>query len=218
MKKPYVASEYDEYILSTLPYVKEFYGQAISLIRHYGNPEGSLLDLGCGTGMFEKLLRNEFPALSITGIDPSPEMLKEAEKKKIPEAQFRDGVSMDLNEKDTYDVVTAIMVNHFLKTEERRIVTEKILCALRNCGLYISYENVIPNDEFLKEKELDRWQEFQIAAGKPEEKATEHRQRCGVYYYPITVEEHVGLLKETGFRHVYVFWKSYMQMGILGMK
>ena len=218
MKKPYAESEYDEYILSTLPYVTEFYGQAISLIRQYGNPEGNLLDLGCGTGMFEKLLRSAFQTLTITGIDPSAEMLKEAKKKRIPEVEFREGISMNLNVKEKYDAVTAIMVHHFMQPDERRCVTTKILHALKKGGIYISYENVIPEDEFLKEKELDRWQEFQITAGKPEEKAEEHRQRCGVYYFPITAEDHIHLLKETGFKYVNVFWKSYMQMGIFGIK
>ena len=45
-----------------------------------------------------------------------------------------------------------------------------------------------------------------------------HNLRCGVNYFPLTVSEHIELLKQTGFEHVHVFWCSYMQMGIYGIK
>lgn len=53
-------------------------------------------------------------------------------------------------------------------------------------------------------------------------KATENvyksLKKGGVNYFPLTVPEHIQLLKQTGFQHVYVFWYSYMQMGIYGVK
>lgn len=216
--RPYVPSEFDLYIQSTLPYVREFYGQTLSMIRRYGNPEGRLLDLGCGTGMLEMLLREAFPALRIEGVDPSTEMLDVAGQKQIPDVVFRQGTSQELRAEEVYDIITAIEVHHFLQPEERKNVISNIFKALKEGGIYIGFENVIPDDDYLKEQELNRWKEFQIAAGKTEEEAELHKKRCGVFYFPITVKEHIRILKETGFRHVYVFWRSHMQMGIFGIK
>ena len=41
---------------------------------------------------------------------------------------------------------------------------------------------------------------------------------CGTKYFPLTMEQHIQLLKSVGFRKVHVFWISYMQMGIYAMK
>ena len=217
--KPYIPTAYDHYILKTLPYVQEFYQQTISMIRQYGRETGKLLDLGCGTGMLEKLLREAFPELAIVAVDPSEDMLKEAEEKQVPEVEYRLGTSQELSDIEEYDVITAIMSHHLMQPEERKDVISKIYRALKKEGVFISFENVLPEeDDYLKENELSRWQQFQIEAGKPEEDAESHRARCGVFYFPITVKEHIRLLKEAGFQHVYVFWKTYMQMGIMGIK
>lgn len=42
---------------------------------------GELLDVACGTGLFEDLLRRERPGLKITGIDVSPQMLEKARER-----------------------------------------------------------------------------------------------------------------------------------------
>lgn len=216
--RPYVPAEFDQYIQSTLPYVREFYLQTLSMIRQYENTEGKLLDLGCGTGMLEMLLREAFPGLSLEGVDPSEEMLGVAKLKEIPNVVFRKGTSQELHAKEAYDIITAIEVHHFLQPEERKAVVSNIFHALKEGGIYIAFENVLPEDPELKEQELNRWKDFQIAAGKTAEEAELHKKRCGIFYFPITVEEHIRLLKDTGFRHVYVFWRSHMQMGIMGIR
>ena len=217
---PYTADSYDDHIVITLPYVQEFYRQTASLIRQYGVTNGRLLDLGCGTGTLEYTLRKEFPGLTIIAMDPSTEMLEEAKQKKIPNIEYCVGRSQDLSADEEYDIVTAIESHHFMQPEERRDVTARVFRALKDGGIYICFENVIPDDgdEYLKENELSRWQTFQIETGKSEEEAERHRGRCGTYYFPISVKDHIHLLKEAGFQHVYVFWKTYMQMGIMGVK
>ncbi|NLG04372.1 MAG: hypothetical protein GX567_11190 [Clostridia bacterium] len=54
--------------------------------------------------------------------------------------------------------------------------------------------------------------------GKSKEEAQAHLARCGVNYFPLTVRQHLKLLEETGFKQIHVFWYSYMQMGLYGIK
>lgn len=84
--------------------------------------------------------------------------------------------------------------------------------------IYICFENVIPKDEEIKSFELLRWGSYQQRHGKTEEEAKVHIARCGVHYFPLTVNQHMELLKEMGFRKIHIFWYSYMQMGIYGIK
>ena len=95
---------------------------------------------------------------------------------------------------------------------------ENVYRALKKDGIYISFENVIPEENEIKQEELFRWGRYQQRHGKTAEEAREHNARCGVNYFPLTVVGHIDLLKKTGFRFVHVFWFSYMQMGIYAVK
>ena len=48
--------------------------------------------------------------------------------------------------------------------------------------------------------------------------AEEHAKRFNNEYFPISVEEHLNLLKETGFKNVNLFWLSHMQAGFYAIK
>jgi len=65
---------------------------------------------------------------------------------------------------------------------------------------------------------LTNWQCFQIGRGKSAEAAESHIKRFGIEYLPITVEEHLALLREAGFRLVELLWFSYMQAGFYAVK
>ena len=49
------------------------------------------------------------------------------------------------------------------------------------------------------------WLDLGCGTGILEEEAKEHNARCGVNYYPITVDKHREILKNAGFKHVHVF-------------
>lgn len=44
------------------------------------------------------------------------------------------------------------------------------------------------------------------------------RNRRGVEVFPITLEQHIELLKKCGFRSVNVLWASYLQAGFWAIK
>ncbi|MGD0231966.1 MAG: hypothetical protein ABSC19_16690 [Syntrophorhabdales bacterium] len=46
----------------------------------------------------------------------------------------------------------------------------------------------------------------------------EHRSRFGKSYFPITIAEHLELLRATGFSTVEIFWLSHMQAGFYAIK
>lgn len=215
---PHRAEEYDEKILQTLPFYPEFHSQTIELIRQKQNVS-DLLDIGCGTGVLETLILREFPDIKITAIDPSVSMLEEAQKRnQTDQITYRCQSSESIEDENAFDVITAIQVHHYLQQAGREQATANIFRALRQGGYYISFENVIPEEEELLSSELERWKRYQISRGKSVDEAEAHIKRCGVNYFPISVRQHIALLRKTGFRMSYVFWKSYMQMGILGIK
>lgn len=219
---PMNAASYDNGIFNTIPYLAEFYQQTFDVIKQYQTGQLHWLDLGCGTGLLEKLAFEEFEVPEFVLVDPSEQMIEQAKEKlaTLPASpiQYICSSSETIAFDNCFEVVTAIQSHHYMKKPEREKATKHVYKALKPGGIYISFENVVSSDEEVKAKELLRWGRYMQAHGKSPEETKVHNDRCGVNYFPITVEDHISLLKECGFRHIHVFWYSYMQMGIYGIK
>lgn len=217
---PMTAKEYDSKINQTIPYFSEFYTQTIDVVEQCGYDETHWLDLGCGTGAFEELALKRFPEARFVLVDPSDKMLGQAKMKlrDYDHIEYILGKSADISFEDEFEVVTAIQSHHYMHAEERQRAVANVFRALKKDGIFVCFENVIPEDAALKERELLRWGRYQQRCGKTAEEARAHNARCGVNYFPLTVGQHIELLREAGFRAVHVFWISYMQMGVYAIK
>ncbi len=65
---------------------------------------------------------------------------------------------------------------------------------------------------------LKRWQTFLEEHGNSPEDVKMHIERRGVEVFPITIAQHLELLKKCGFRSVNVLWTSYLQAGFWAIK
>ena len=65
---------------------------------------------------------------------------------------------------------------------------------------------------------LKRWQTFLQEHGNSSEDVRMHIERRGVEVFPITIAQHMELLKKCGFRSVNVLWISYLQAGFWTIK
>ena len=116
------------------------------------------------------------------------------------------------------DVITAIQCHHYLSREGRAKATGVCYNLLKEGGVYVTFENIRPLTEEGIIIGKRYWGNFQLTYGRTEEEIKEHLERFDTEYFPITVEEHLKLLRETGFRTVELFWYSYMQAGFYCIK
>ena len=80
-----------------------------------------IIDAGTGTGDFIEVLKNVFPAASITGIDPNTESLQEAAQK-YPDFLFAEMSADKLEfEDDTFDVASISMALHHLPDVQKAL-------------------------------------------------------------------------------------------------
>lgn len=197
---PISANEYDKKINQTIPYYSEFYTQTLDVVEQCGFKGIDWLDLGCGTGSLEELAFRKFSAVNFVLVDPSEKMLEQAKiKLKNDSLQYICASSDSINFSNCFDVVTAIQSHHYMHEAERRKATECVYEAMKKGGIYIYFENIVPEDEEIKKFELLRWGKYQQRQGKTEEEAKAHNARCGKNYFPLTAEQHIQLLKDTGF-------------------
>lgn len=216
---PFTVTEYDKQIKRTLPFYEEMIQQVVDIVRAFGLQSIKWLDVGCGTGKMAKTALDHFNIQKMVCIDVEKEMLESADSFCNDEkVEFLQCDVRGLPYQEMFDIVTAVQVNHYFKKDERIAVIKNCYDALDENGIYISFENFAPDSEEIRKLYLERWKQFQIANGKTEKEADSHIKRFGKNYFPMSIAESVGLLKECGFHMVEILWVSYMQAGILARK
>jgi tRNA (cmo5U34)-methyltransferase len=221
----HLAAEFDEEVTVSLPYYQSFHVETVNLIKAIGIKPETWLDTGCGTGAMINRAIKEFPDTKFILCDPSVEMLHEAQQK-LKSYPFGDILFLKpFNTQDfppgicaSPDVITAIQSHHYLSPHQRKKATQACYELLRDDGVYITFENVRLFTEEGTEIGKRYWKDFQLRGGRDSDAVDAHLNRFDREFFPITVEEHLHLLRETGFRVVELFWFSYMQAGFYGIK
>lgn len=219
-KAAFSAESYDRDILNTIPYYDEVYNQIVDMVSvAFLNKAVSWLDIGCGTGNMAKVALEQCNMEKMVCTDNSSAMLKVA-KSKISSSyvEFLKLPMEGIDYHSQFNVITSILVNHYLSYEERMIAVKNCYNALKEEGIYITFENFAPCDETMKKLYLKRWEKYQYSKGKSIEECEKHLSRYNTEYFPITIQEQIRILRDCGFMSVDIFWCSYMQVGILARK
>lgn len=218
-KSAFDSSEYDRKIKQTLPYYDEFYKQVIDLVKTFQNSAVKWLDIGCGTGKMGSFAFENIELEKFVFCDSSCEMIRIAKERfQYSNANFSVCNVQNLAYINEFDVITAIQVNHYLQLDERKIALRRCYEALKENGLFISFENFSPFTDIGKSVYLEKWKRYQISQGKSLEESEKHIERYGKDYFPVTLQEHFKLMQNCGFKAVEILWLSNMQVGFWGMK
>lgn len=124
------ASRKYEYITNSVEWI---------LSKFYCKGSNTLLDLGCGPGIYSELFSKA--KFNVTGIDFSERSIDYAKKRAISkdlpiEYIYRDYLEIDY--KDAFDIVTLIYCDFgVLSPENRKVLLSKIKKALKNDGILI---------------------------------------------------------------------------------
>lgn len=218
----YDSTIYDEKITNVLPYYSEFHGQVIDVARMISlEKKGKVkwLDTGCGTGTLALRALVELSDIEFTLCDPSEGMLEIAkEKLSGKDIRFNTVASDALSYKNEFDIVTAIQSHHYYDIETRNIAVKKCYEALKEGGAFMTFENIKMSTEESDAIALNRWGQFLLDHGWTPEGVKAHQARRGVEMFPITIEQHLEMLKNVGFKSVNILWVSYMQAGFWAIK
>jgi tRNA (cmo5U34)-methyltransferase len=221
----HLPEDYDVNISGILPYYSSFHQETINLVKILPSTPNIWMDTGCGTGSLVNEAIREFPDTKFLLLDPSEGMLDQARRKlssypaerlEFLRASPTHEFSQKLEEKP--EIITAIQCHHYLNREGRTRATGVCYKLLTEGGVYITFENIRPLTENGTTIGKRYWANFQSTHGRSEDEIEKHMERFDTEYFPITVEEHLELLRETGFNNVELFWYSYMQAGFYCIK
>lgn len=219
----YHANDYDNNISSVLPYYQEFHIQIIDLIQASNNYNHNIqwLDTGCGTGsLAEKIIEN-FANIHCTLCDPSEKMLAIAKKKLSKyhtRIKFIHTPTQEMQFENKFDIITAVQAHHYLTTENRLKATQKCYQALKENGIYITFENIRLSSDTSDKLVQKRYENFLNSNQKTENEITAYLSRRDSEFFPITIEQHINLLKNCGFKAIDILWASYWQAGFFAIK
>ena len=133
LDSPEVAKAFNK--MTNLPPFKLLYMKIVSKIKKL-NPNGILVDVGCGAGNLIVKIAQKMPALSLKGVDISPEILEYAKERAIKNSvenkiEFKIGTVEDLPFPDnSIDIiVSSLSLHHWLSpidafNEIKRVLKE----------------------------------------------------------------------------------------------
>ena len=204
VKLPHLPEDYDVQINRTIPYYESFIKETINLLLARETPPKLWLDTGCGTGKIVREALNVFPATRFVLADPSEKMLDQAKAKLEGEERVRfldPACTQDLKclVSARPDVITAIQCHHYLSKEERRKAVSACFDILSDGGIFVTFENIRPLTVQGVEIGKKNWGRYQSGMGKSRSEVAAHLARFDREYFPLTVEEHLELLRTTGF-------------------
>lgn len=218
-KTSQAAALYDANVHKTIPYYHKFHDEVLELVRVINPHPATWLDTGCGTGTLIAKAAGCFDAVKFAAADPSAAMLELARTKLADLAvDYVQSGSEALSMLDKFDVISAIMAHHYLDSAGRAAATENCFAALKSGGIFVTFETIRPFSERGVAAGLERWRTHQLANGKPAEEVDKHIGRYGVELLPITIEDHLRLLRKTGFSSVEILWASGLQAGFYAVK
>ncbi len=222
---PHSSSEYDAKVRNTLPFYDVFHSETLDVVRTICPNVRIWLDTGCGTGSLISKAAPLFPATRFLLADPSEQMLEQARKclQAVAPTRLRflepsGSESLALGQDFAPQVITAIQAHHYLSKNGREQATRRCFELLEPGGLYITFENISPASEQGIAYGLKRWKRYQMQQGKPVDVVEAHGTRFNTAYFPITVAEHLAVLRQCGFSVAELFWLSHMQAGFYGVK
>ncbi len=221
------AQDWDRGESRTHPVRAEHLGIITSILKDNYKDDGSILDIGCGSGQVEELIFQKIPKAKIIGVDSSEEMLQIAKdrlknfsenltliQKKIPELEIEDVPS------GIFNFALCVQVLHELTTSERSELFKKVYSKLENGGMFLISDRVKIEINSFKKIYKSIWGRLESSSSWKSNKSFEQ-------YYdkinnkedsPGSIKELTGLLNETGFQSaiLHVNFDRALLVGVKG--
>lgn len=133
--------------------------QVCRLLNENGASDGILLDLACGTGTMTQIYAAR--GYDVIGVDISPDMLMEAQQKKIASGQDILYLCQDMRALDLYGTVNCAVcsldgLNHLTKLSDLRAALESVSLFTEAGGIFIfdvntpyKHREVLGNNTFI---------------------------------------------------------------------
>ena len=198
----YSAGKYDLDIVNSIPYHKEIHGLISSYIfkNYQKDAKYSVLDLGAGTGITSRVIKDQLSNADFDLVDFSSQMLKGAKAKMgSKNAKYILGDYSQLKFTKKYDLAVSVIGLHHQSHFGKRRMFKKIYKLLKPGGVFIFADLVTYRNQ--KQAALNQARHFQhLAENASDEKTLGEWAYHHLYLNNLApVEDQIQWLKVCGF-------------------
>ena len=210
------ATGYNQFVETWIPNYNYFLDRLPKLL---GDTIGKdLLVVGCGTGNeIERFVKTP-EHWTITGIDPSPEMIKQANDKlqNHDNVKLVTGLVYELDIEKKYSVATLLLVLHFLDDNGNKLnLLKDIADRLVSGATFVMLDITGDKNQIKQNLKVLR---HLLPDGLDEEQINNRLSRIENELFAVSEERLSELLQEAGFEKPLRFFQSSIYMGWLTKK
>lgn len=205
------ATNYDSFVQTWIPNYQFFIELIPRLFKEVINE--NLLVVGCGTGNEIAAFKHSNPNWSITGVDPSPQMLSQARDKlkAYPGITLLDGVVSDLPDQRMYGAATLLLVLHFIKDDGSKLNLLLEIAKRLKAGSPLVILDITGDKQQIKNNlELLR---YTIPEGLDTEQIELRMKRIQEDLEHVSEQRVIELLEQAGFEKPIRFFQSTIYLG-----
>ena len=210
------ATGYNQFVETWIPNYHYFLDRLPKLLSETN--QKNLLVVGCGTGNEIERFVQAPEQWKITGIDPSPEMIKQASEKlhTYDNVTLIAGLVTDLDIEKKYGVATLLLVLHFLDDNGNKLnLLKDIAERLASGATFVLLD--ITGDKNQIEQNL-KVLKLLLPDDLDEEQISNRLNRIENELFPVSEERLSELCTEAGFEPPLRFFQSSIYMGWLTKK
>ncbi|WP_349433437.1 carboxy-S-adenosyl-L-methionine synthase CmoA [Pararhizobium sp. A13] len=219
-----VADVFDDMVSRSVPHYEEMQRMVCELAQDFAKRNTNLYDIGCSTATTLLALDPVLdPSVKFIGVDNAPDMLEKA-RQKIAQTATQRPIELQMADlhKGLYmenaSVVTMLLTLQFIRPLYRERMMKMIYSGLNEQGCVVLIEKLTSEDTTFNRLFIQHYYDFKRRNGYSEIEISKKREALENVLIPYRLEENIQLLRETGFKHVEVFFRWYNFCGIIAVK
>jgi len=207
------ATGYNQFVETWIPNYHYFLDRLPKLLSTTNKKD--LLVIGCGTGNEIERFVKTSEHWTITGVDPSPEMIKQATEKlqDYDRVTLIEGLVSDLDINEKYNVATLLLVLHFLDDNGDKLNLLKDIANRLVSGATFVILDITGDKKQIKQN-LNVLK-LLLPDGLDEEQIDNRLKRIENKLFAVSEQRLSELLQEAGFEPPLRFFQSSIYMGWL---
>ena len=212
---PNATAQYAERVPRFVPGLADMHRMASILLAERVGAEGRVLVLGAGGGMELKAFAEAHPRWTFDGVDPAPEMLKQAERSLGPLAarvRLHQGYIDDAPD-IAFDGAACLLTLHFLAHDERRGTAAAIRRRLKPGAPFVAAHSSFPQGHDERRRWLSRYAAFALASGADPDHVRNAHDAVERHLNVFEPNQDEAILREAGFSDVTLFYAAFTWRG-----
>lgn len=218
-----VAAVFDDMLVRSIPFYEEVKRMVGELTKTYYQPQTSIYDLGCSTGIGLYALTRyiESASVKLIGVDSSEAMITKAQERL---AQLPESYQVELRCEDILETPIAnasvVLMDYtlqFIQPDRRPIFLKRLFEGILPNGILLISEKVKASSPF-EEQQVEYYEDFKKRNGYTELEIAQKRKALENVLIANTLEQNNILLKQAGFSTVEVIFKWYNFVTLLAIR